>query len=180
MTAFEYLFSPIQIGPLRLRNRIVSTAHAPALSEDGMPGERERLYFAEKAKGGAGLVMIGGSTSTHPRSPATEWAMIANRDDRIIPYYQQMADAIHGHGSTVITQLTHMGPRGTSDTEAWLALWAPTQIPEPLHREIMKLYASLGRRSEAASHYQMLVENLKDRGQTPSEETRQLYQELMS
>ena len=51
---------------------------------------------------------------------------------------------------------------------------------EPLHREIMKLYVSLGRRSEAASHFQMLVEQLKDRSQKPSEETRQLYQELMS
>jgi DNA-binding SARP family transcriptional activator len=51
---------------------------------------------------------------------------------------------------------------------------------EPLHREIMKLYASLGRRSEAASHYQMLVENLKDRSGEVSAETKQLYQELMS
>jgi DNA-binding SARP family transcriptional activator len=51
---------------------------------------------------------------------------------------------------------------------------------EPLHREIMKLYASLGRRSEAASHYQMLAENLKARGREPVEETTQLYQELMA
>jgi DNA-binding SARP family transcriptional activator len=51
---------------------------------------------------------------------------------------------------------------------------------EPLHREIMKLYASLGRRSEAASHYQMLAENLKARGREPAEETTQLYQELMA
>jgi DNA-binding SARP family transcriptional activator len=51
---------------------------------------------------------------------------------------------------------------------------------EPLHREIMKLYASLGRRSEAASHYQMMVENLKARGRKPSAETTQLYNDLMS
>ncbi|MGH2521723.1 MAG: N-methylproline demethylase, partial [Anaerolineales bacterium] len=95
MSQFEHLFQPFQLGPITLRNRIVSTAHAPALSENGVPGERERLYFAEKAKGGAGLVMFGGSSSVHPRSPATQWAMIANRDDRIIPYYQQLADAIH-------------------------------------------------------------------------------------
>ncbi|HLA43948.1 MAG TPA: BTAD domain-containing putative transcriptional regulator, partial [Aggregatilineales bacterium] len=51
---------------------------------------------------------------------------------------------------------------------------------EPLHREIMKLYARLGRRSEAASHYQSLEETLHERGTAPSPETRRLYDELMS
>jgi dimethylglycine catabolism A len=136
MTQFKYLFSPVQVGHISLRNRIVSTAHAPALSENGLPGQRERLYFAEKAKGGAGLVMIGGSTSVHPRSPATSWATIANRDERIIPSYRQIAEAIHQHEAKIFTQLTHLGARATSDTEEWLPLWAPSQMPEPVHREI--------------------------------------------
>jgi DNA-binding SARP family transcriptional activator len=51
---------------------------------------------------------------------------------------------------------------------------------EPLHQEIMKLYAALGRRSEAASHYQNLVESLAEKGSQPSPSTQQLYQELMS
>jgi len=92
-------------------------------------------YFGyEKAKGGAGLVMFGGSTSVHPRSPGSEWVMIVNRDERIIPYYQQMADAIHAYGAKTFTQLTHMGPRSNSDTEDWLPLWAPTQIPNQAER----------------------------------------------
>jgi mycofactocin system FadH/OYE family oxidoreductase 2 len=136
MHTLTHLFRPFQLGHLSLPNRIVSTAHAPALSENGMPAARERAYFELKARGGAGLVMIGGSTSVHPRSPATEWAMIANRDERIIPYYQAMADAVHQHGAAIITQLTHLGARATSDGEDWLALWAPSQLPEPLHREI--------------------------------------------
>jgi len=133
---FQRLFTPFQLGRITLRNRIVSTAHAPALSEDGLPGEKERAYFAAKARGGAGLVMIGGSSSVHERSPATEWSMIANHDERIIEPYQKIADVIHANGAAIITQLTHMGPRASSDTEDWLALWAPTQMPEPLHREV--------------------------------------------
>jgi 2,4-dienoyl-CoA reductase-like NADH-dependent reductase (Old Yellow Enzyme family)/thioredoxin reductase len=35
-----------------------------------------------------------------------------------------------------MTQLTHMGRRGQSDSERWLPLVAPTQLPEPYHREI--------------------------------------------
>jgi DNA-binding SARP family transcriptional activator len=51
---------------------------------------------------------------------------------------------------------------------------------EPLHQEIMKLYSALGRRSEAASHYQSLVETLTERGTKPSAATQQLYQQLMA
>lgn len=51
---------------------------------------------------------------------------------------------------------------------------------ELLHCEIMKLYAMLGRRSEAASHYQFLLEILRQRGLAPSPTTQQLYQELMA
>src|SRR5262249_20098486 len=136
MAEFKYLFTPIRIGNVTLKNRIYSTGHVPAFAEGGYPTERYRLYHAEKARGGAGLTIFGGSTSILDNSPATEWSMIANRDDSIIPHYQQMAEAIHGYGGRVMTQLTHMGRRGQSDSEKWLPLVAPTQIPEPYHREI--------------------------------------------
>ncbi len=47
---------------------------------------------------------------------------------------------------------------------------------EDIHREIMRLYKSLGRRSEAAAHYQKLLEEL---GSKISPETQALYQEIM-
>lgn len=51
---------------------------------------------------------------------------------------------------------------------------------EPIHWEIMELYASLGRRSEAAGHYQKLVETLQSQGAEPSPETRAVYHRIMS
>lgn len=51
---------------------------------------------------------------------------------------------------------------------------------EPIHREIMQLYATLGRRSEAAGHYQRLVEALAGIGEEPTEETRSLYTQIMA
>jgi N,N-dimethylglycine/sarcosine dehydrogenase len=136
MSEFKYLFTPIQIGNVTLKNRIYSSGHVPAFAEGGYPKERYRLYHEEKAKGGVGLTICGGSTSVSENSPATEWSMIANRDDSIIPFYREMADAIHAHGAKVMTQLTHMGRRGRSDSERWLPLVAPSQIPEPYHREV--------------------------------------------
>src|SRR5262245_51629563 len=107
MPEFKHLFNPIQIGPITLKNRIYSGGHVPAFAEGGFPTERYRLYHVEKAKGGVGLTIFGGSTSVAPNSPATEWSMIANRDDRIIPYYRELAEAVHAHGAKIMTQLTH-------------------------------------------------------------------------
>jgi DNA-binding SARP family transcriptional activator len=51
---------------------------------------------------------------------------------------------------------------------------------EDLHRETMKLYTAMGRRSEAASHYQQLVDFLKTSGASPEPETQTLYNEIMT
>lgn len=51
---------------------------------------------------------------------------------------------------------------------------------ESLHRDIMQLYTRLGRRSEAAAHYQRLVEELRKGGHEPLPETQTLYKEIMS
>jgi len=51
---------------------------------------------------------------------------------------------------------------------------------EPIHRQIMKLYATLGRRSEAAGHFQKLVEQLKAEGKAPEAATQELYASIMS
>ena len=133
---FRYLFTPIRVGGLTLRNRIFSTGHAEAMAEDGKPGSRLRAYHEGKARGGCALTIIGGSSSVHPSSPASAWNMPANHDDSIIPAYRAMAEAIHRHGCLVFSQLTHMGRRAQSDNESWHVLLAPSQIPERVHREI--------------------------------------------
>ncbi len=130
------LFSPIQVGRLRLKNRIYSSAHAEAMAEGGRPGERLRRYHEAKARGGCALTIFGGSSSVHPSSPAAAWKQIANHDDSIIPAYRAIADAVHDHGCLVFTQLTHLGRRAQADGEETNVLLAPSQIPERVHRDI--------------------------------------------
>ena len=52
MGAGDPLLQPFLLRHLPLRNRIISTAHEPAYSEDGMPKARYRRYHEERAKGG--------------------------------------------------------------------------------------------------------------------------------
>ena len=134
--AFRYLFTPLNLGGLTLKNRIFSTAHAEAMAEDGKPGPRLRAYHEAKARGGAALTIIGGSTSVHPSSPASAWNMIANHDESIVPAYHAIADAVHRHDCRIMSQLTHLGRRAQSDVESMHVLLAPSQIPEKVHREV--------------------------------------------
>ena len=67
MTQFGALLKPLQLKHLTIRNRVLSTAHAPSYGENGMPGERYQLYHEEKAKGGVGMTMFGGSSSVSIR-----------------------------------------------------------------------------------------------------------------
>ncbi len=133
---FRYLFTPLRVGGLTLKNRILSTGHAEAMAEDGKPGPRLRAYHEAKARGGAGLTIMGGSTSVHPSSPASAWNMIANHDDSVIAGYRSVAEAVHRHDCRIMSQLTHMGRRSQSDVESWHVLLAPSQIPEKVHREV--------------------------------------------
>src|SRR5947199_3717678 len=63
------LLQPYTLRHLTLRNRLMSSAHEPAYTDEGMPKQRYRVYHAEKAKGGIGLTMIGGSSVVAPDSP---------------------------------------------------------------------------------------------------------------
>ena len=73
---FPLLFSPIQIRNKTIKNRIASTAHVTIFTENGMPADRERRYYIEKAKGGAGMLICFGVSSVHPTSPALDWKAV--------------------------------------------------------------------------------------------------------
>jgi 2,4-dienoyl-CoA reductase-like NADH-dependent reductase (Old Yellow Enzyme family) len=107
----EALLRPLTIRGLTMRNRLMSTSHAPAYGRDGKPQERYQLYHAEKAKGGIGLTMFGGSSSVSLDSPAPPWNQVSVADDSVIPYFQQFADRAHLHGAALMIQLTHVGRR---------------------------------------------------------------------
>jgi 2,4-dienoyl-CoA reductase-like NADH-dependent reductase (Old Yellow Enzyme family) len=52
-TAFPHLFSPLRIGPIQLKNRIVSTGHDTVMAEDGQITDRLIAYHDARARGGA-------------------------------------------------------------------------------------------------------------------------------
>ena len=131
---FKHLFTPLQLGHFTVKNRIVTSAHADALAEDGMPKEKARRYYEEKAKGGVGVLMCFGSAGVHPTSPAQDWNGVELFEDRVIPYLAEFADTMHAYNVPVISQITHRGRRGRS-VDRLHRMYGPSPIREPNHRE---------------------------------------------
>ena len=133
MASNDPLLQPFQLKHLRLRNRILSTSHAPAYVVDGKPQERYQLYHEAKARGGIALTMFGGSSNIAPDSPSV-FGQIYVGDDSVIPHFQAFAKRIHGQGAALMCQITHMGRRTTWQSGDWLPVIAPSRQREPAHR----------------------------------------------
>jgi 2,4-dienoyl-CoA reductase-like NADH-dependent reductase (Old Yellow Enzyme family) len=132
------LLQPFQLRHLTLRNRILSTAHAPSYEEGGHPRDRYRLYHEEKAKGGVGLSIIGGSTNIAPDSPSVFGQLYAG-DDSIIPWFKKLTDGVRSNGAGVMCQITHMGRRTAWDDGHWLPVAGPSGTRERAHRSFPKV-----------------------------------------
>ncbi|WP_144862369.1 NADH:flavin oxidoreductase [Mesorhizobium sp. J18] len=131
------LLQPFRLKHLTLKNRVMSTSHEPAYSEDGMPKERYRLYHAEKAKGGIALTMTAGSALVSRDSPAAFGNLHAFRDE-IVPWLRELADACHEHDCKVMIQLTHLGRRTGWNKADWLPVLSASPARESAHRAFPK------------------------------------------
>ncbi len=139
MSQFDALFQPIDIGKLTIRNRVVSTAHAEVYATDGgMTTERYVRYYEEKAKGGCGLCICGGSSPVSIDSPQAWWSSVNLATDAVIPHLQNLSEAVHRHGGRILIQITHMGRRSRWDGHDWPQLLSPSGIREPVHRSTCK------------------------------------------
>jgi mycofactocin system FadH/OYE family oxidoreductase 2 len=131
---FPHLFSPLRVGQLTLRNRIVSTPHATGYVTGHLHDEREVYYQAEKAKGGVGLQFMG---ATHVIGAQRYLGLPANVDDTIVPIYRRIAAAVHAHEGLIGAQLTHVGAMGDASLQE-TPLLAPSPIPNDHERQTPK------------------------------------------
>ncbi len=129
---FPRLLSPLRIGPKQVRNRVLVTAHVPGLAESGVPGEAYAAYHRARARGGVGL-QITGATPVHGSSALDRANAILNLDERVIPGYRRLADAVQGEGGMILAQLAHYGAtRGAGG--AGQSLWSPSDQASELVR----------------------------------------------
>jgi mycofactocin system FadH/OYE family oxidoreductase 2 len=132
---YRHLFTPLRLGPVTVRNRIVFSAHLTNYAADGLPTEQHAAYYQARAAGGSGLI-ITEEHSTH----VTDWPyekLIHGFNPAVLPGYRRITDAVHAHDVPIFAQINHNGGQASS-MYSRLPVWAPSPVPDPLFREVPK------------------------------------------
>jgi len=129
MAKLENLFMPIKVGKEELRNRIVMLALTTGYNEpDNTVGDRIINFYAERAKGGVGLIIVP-FTAVDIASPAQPGLF----HDRFIPGARRLSDAVHAHGAKMAAQLLTQYHWATSEGSA------PEVVgPSPVLNQMMR------------------------------------------
>jgi 2,4-dienoyl-CoA reductase-like NADH-dependent reductase (Old Yellow Enzyme family) len=102
------LLSPVRIGSLELRNRVVSTAFLDFWNP-AADGQRYMAYQERRARGGTGLIIL---TAQHVH-PSSLYAGHFNAGtDDLRHKLRELSTRLHNHGTRAISQLFHVGVNG--------------------------------------------------------------------
>ena len=107
MTEFSKLFSPIQLGSTKVKNRIFNPPHGTTLGHHGKVTDELIAYHETRAKGGVGMIVIEGMTfhETYDYKDAFLYA----GDDAVISGLERLHNACRSHEVPVFGQLFHAG-----------------------------------------------------------------------
>lgn len=104
---FPFLMSPLDLGSVTLKNRIVSTGHGTRHVTNNKVGETFIAYHEARARGGAGLI-ITEAMMIDENSVNSPGHLYVGTDD-VIPGLTRLADAVHAHGCKLFGQVFHLG-----------------------------------------------------------------------
>lgn len=127
MASFPKLFSPGRIGSLEVPNRIVFAATSSELADkDGFVGDDVVEYYAERARGGTGLIIVEATYVEQEGKRLHHNAMLHH--DRFIPGMRKIVRAVHAEGAKIALQLNHGGRELTPAVSGSVPL-APSPLP---------------------------------------------------
>jgi 2,4-dienoyl-CoA reductase (NADPH2) len=106
------LFTPIEVGHIRLKNRIVMPAMHLNYTPEGEVTDRLVAFYEERARGGAALIVVGGCIIDENSG---EKGMINIGEDGYISGLRRLTEAVHQYGARIAAQLYHAGRYASSE-----------------------------------------------------------------
>lgn len=134
---YQMLFSPISIGRVALKNRVVM---APMMlgfgTFDGTATPAMMDYYEERAKGGAGLI-ITEITRVNDMTGASSFGQLGVSHDYQVAPLREMAGRIHRHGAKLFVQLHHPGRQNLGLMIGTVPLCIPMKRAFPFYEKLM-------------------------------------------
>jgi len=103
----QALFRPLRLNGVEIKNRIVLGPMAVLQPrQDGRPSEQTIAFLAERARGGAGLVIVGGGAGTRRMYEEGPYHPLLRLDlDEYVPDLKRLTDAIHAHDTPIFSEV---------------------------------------------------------------------------
>ncbi|UXY14582.1 NADPH-dependent 2,4-dienoyl-CoA reductase [Chitiniphilus purpureus] len=107
MTRHPHLFAPLDLGFTTLANRILMGSMHTGLEEAPDGGAQLAAFYAERARGGVGLIVTGGVAPNPAGRIYPDAAMLA--DEGELPRHRTVTEAVHAAGGRIALQILHAG-----------------------------------------------------------------------
>ncbi len=156
---FTSLFTPVHINKLEIKNRIVFPAMHLNYTPEGFVTDQMTSFFESRAKGGAGLIIIGGCTID--KVGAGPFMIRLDTDD-FIPGLTAFAKKVHTYDTKIFAQLYHAGryvaswmiggetPVSASSVPSKLTHEAPKPLTAGEIKQVQQHYADAALRAKKA------------------------------
>lgn len=147
MDQFEHIFTPGKLGTKVTKNRIVMPPMGDGMAEaDGSIGDQVIAYYAERAKGGAAVIIPGVLSVDYPTGKTTSVQMRVD-DFKYNKGLGRLADQIHRYGALLIPQIHHAGGQTYYvTTEGTMPVCVSADIE--VEHALMKPYRMMGKQRE--------------------------------
>ena len=134
-SAYPHLLAPLDLGFTRLKNRVIMGSMHTGLEEAKNGFERLAAYYAERARGGVGLIVTGG-ISPNQQGLTFSGAAALDKADKVAQH-RLVTDAVHQAGSKICMQILHTGRYAYSPNAI-----APSAIKAPINAFTPKAVSS--------------------------------------
>ncbi|HEX5161971.1 MAG TPA: NADPH-dependent 2,4-dienoyl-CoA reductase [Steroidobacteraceae bacterium] len=140
---YARLFTPLDLGFTCLPNRVVMGSMHTGLEDRARDYDKLAAYFAERARGGAGLLVSGGIAPNRAAWGKPFAGKLSS--PREVPRHRKVTDAVHAEGGRICMQILHTGRYGYHPLVV-----APTALRAPINRFRPRALSSDGVRDQIA------------------------------
>jgi len=134
------LFTPFELGQLKLANRTVMAPMTRGFSPNGIPGDDIAEYYRKRTEGGVGLIITEGTLINHPAA-TDNTGYPSFYGEEALAGWKKVVDTVHAAGGKIMPQIWHIGATRRPGTGPFTD--APSASPSGLVAKDKKVFEAL-------------------------------------
>jgi len=156
-SAFPHLLSPLDLGHITLKNRVLMGSMHVGLEDEIGPLRKLGAFFARRAEGGVGLMVTGGIAPNREGWLKPFAAKLSNRLE--VAQHRYVTDAVHEAGGRIAMQILHAGRYGyhplsvsASALKSPITPFAPRKLSKRGIGRTIKAFANSAKKAQQAGY----------------------------